>query len=86
MGRKFEQTLTGALTRRVMTSTKVPPRVHQTLNVLMPPIAFVPTVFIMPDAMFTPNAITAISTRVRMRLWPTSARDARYSATLDGSS
>ena len=60
----------------------MPPRVHHTLKELILPIALVPIVFITPDKIFTPQAIAAISTRVSVRPRPTSARDAKYSATL----
>lgn len=65
-----------------MTKTTVPPRVHQTLNVLMRPIAFVPIVLIMPENMFTAHAIAVISTLVKVLPCPTSAMDERYRATL----
>lgn len=74
--------MTGAFTRRVMTRTNVPPSVHHKLNVLICPIALVPIVLMIPDKMFTPHAIAATSTLVRVRPWPTSASDAKYSATL----
>lgn len=62
-----QRTLTGAFTSSVMTSTSVPPRVHHRLKVLMLPMAFVPMVLMMPDAMFTPHAIAVTSTLVRVR-------------------
>lgn len=65
-----------------MTKTTVPPSVHQTLNVLMRPIAFVPMVLIMPENIFTAHAIAVISNLVKVRPWPTSTIDARYRATL----
>lgn len=76
-------TFTGAFTSRVMARTSVPPSVHQTLNVLIRPIAFVPTVLIMPENMFMAHAIAVISTLVKVLPCPTSAIDARYRATLD---
>jgi len=75
-------TFTGAFTSRVMTKTTVPPSVHQTLKVLMRPTAFVPTVLIMPENMFTAHAIPVISNLVKVLPWPISAMDARYRATL----
>lgn len=66
-----------------MTNTKVPPRVHHTLNALSAPIAFVPMVLITPDMMFTPHAIAATSTRLSVLPRPTSANEARYRATLN---
>ena len=50
-----------------MTSTKVPPRVHHRLKVLIAPIAFVPTVLMIPDRTLTPQAMAAISTLERLR-------------------
>ena len=76
------RTFTGALTSKVMTRTNVPPNVHHRLNALMCPIALVPTVLMIPERMFTPQAIAAISTLVRVRPCPASARDAKYRATL----
>lgn len=61
---------------KVITRTKVPPSVHHTLNALILPMAFVPTVFITPESIFTPHAIAATSTRVRPFPVPTSMRDA----------
>ena len=78
-------TLTGAFTRSVITSTKVPPNVHQTLKVLIRPMAFVPIVLTMPEEILTAQAIAVISTRVRDRFWPTSAIEAMYNATLTSS-
>ena len=48
----------------------------------MAPMAFVPTVLMAADRMLTPHAMAAISTRVNILPWPTSANEARYSATL----
>jgi hypothetical protein len=76
-------TFTGAFTSSVMTSTNVPPSVHQTLNVLIRPIAFVPIVLMMPENIFMAHAIAVISTRVKVLPCPTSAIDAMYRATLD---
>ena len=76
MSKEARQTFSGALTKSVMTRTNVPPSVHQTLNELMLPIALVPIVFMIPESMFTPQAMAAISTLVSVRPWPTSASDA----------
>lgn len=78
----IEHTFVGALTSSVITRTNVPPSVHQRLNELMEPIAFVPMVFMIPDAMLIPQDIAAISTRVKVRPCPTSAREAIYNAVL----
>lgn len=77
-----DSTFTGDFTSRVMARTKVPPRVHQTLNELILLIALVPKVFMIPERIFTPHAMAAISNLVRDLPWPTSAREARYNATL----
>ena len=74
--RYSRRTFTGAFTRRVITSTNVPPSVHQTLKPLILPIAFVPTVLIIPERILTPQAIAATSTLVKARSDPTSANDA----------
>lgn len=76
----------GAFTSSVVTKTTVPPSVHQTNNVLMCPIAFVPIVLTMPENMFTAHAIAAISNLVRLLPCPTSAKDERYRAALDDKS
>lgn len=55
-------TFTGALTNKVITKTRVPPKVHHKLKVLMVPIALVPMVLIIPDMILTPHAMAAIST------------------------
>ena len=60
-------TFTGAFTRSVITSTNVPPNVHQTLKVLIRPMAFVPIVLTMPDIILIAQATAAISTRVKDR-------------------
>lgn len=75
-------TFTGAFTSSVITSTNVPPNVHQTFKVHTRPMAFVPIVLTTPEVILTAQAIAAISTRVKDRPWPTSAIEAMYNATL----
>lgn len=45
-------------------------------------MALVPTVFRIPDAILTPHAIAAISTRLSVVCCPISTSEAMYSATL----
>lgn len=70
-------TFSGALTSNVTTKTTVPPSVHQRLNVLSPPTAFVPNVLTIPERMFTPQAKAAICTRVMGRPSESSMIEAR---------
>jgi hypothetical protein len=60
--------------------TTVPPSVHQTLNMHIPPKAFDPIVLIMPESKFNAYAITAISTLIKILPHPISAMDAIYRA------
>ena len=77
-----DSTFTGDFTSRVMDRTKVLPSVHQTLNELILLIALVPKVFMIPERILMPHAMETTSNLVRVLPRPTSARDARYNATL----
>ena len=76
-------TRSGALTSSVITRTRVPPTVHQTLKELIRLIALVPIVLTIPDAKFTPQTMPVISILVNDVCCPISIRKAMHNAALE---